>query len=114
MIDTRHLLKVAIAVTFAAICFALNDPTWVCAVPYQMRHEMSGTVQRIERQTLTILLDGELPPTVFGWNTKQTKFVRDGAFSSVEALRAGTRVTIRCSHPLFGPAPVLYGVSWQT
>jgi hypothetical protein len=104
---------IAIAMTFATICLVLSDPTRLYAVPSQMSHEMAGTVQRIDRQTLTILVAGESKPTVFTWNTKETKFVRNSAFTTVEALRVGTHVTIRCSHPLFGPAPVLYQVSWQ-
>jgi hypothetical protein len=135
MIDTRHLLKVVFAwvtdtgrlmtnvssapiistaVTFAVICFGLSDPARLYAVPSQMSHEMSGTVQRIERQKLTILLTGESKPTVFAWNTNETKFVRDGAFTNVDALRVGTYVTIRCSHPIFGSKPLLYRVAWQT
>ena len=105
---------IAIAMTFATICLVLSDPTRLYAVPSQMSHEMSGTVQQVERQKLAILLTGESKPTGFAWNTKETKFVLDGAFTSVDALRVGTHVTIRCSHPLFGPAPVLYWVSWQT
>ena len=135
MIDTRHLLKVVFAwvtdtgrlmtnvssapiistaVTFAVICFGLSDPARLYAVPSQMSHEMSGTVQQVERQKLAILLTGESKPTGFAWNTKETKFVRDGTLARVDALRGGTHVTILCSHPLFGPPPVLYRVSWQT
>ena len=113
MTNPRSTSIIAIAVALAAIFFALGNPVRVDAVPSQMSHEMSGTVQRIERETLTILLVGEPKPTVFAWNTKQTKFVREGAFTSVEALRTGTHVIFRCSHPLFGPAPVLYRVLWQ-
>src|SRR4029450_4086840 len=105
---------VAIAVMLATTYFGLSDPTRIYAVPSQMSHEMSGTVQRIDRQILTILLLGESKPTLFAWNSKETKFLRDGTFISAEALRAGTHVMIRCSHPLFGPAPLLYRVSWQT
>jgi hypothetical protein len=114
MTSIRLIPILAVALTFAAICFDLSHPTQFYAVPSQMSHEMSGTVQRIDRKTLTILVAGESKATVFTWNTKETKFVRDGAFTSVDALRAGTQVIIRCSHPLFGPAPVLYQVSWQT
>jgi hypothetical protein len=77
-------------------------------------HEMTGTVQRVDRETLTILTTSESKPTVFTWNIKETKFVRNGAFTNVDALRVGTHVTIRCSHPIFGPMPLLYRVAWQT
>ena len=114
MRNVRSTPIVALALTFAAICFGLDDPRCLYGVPSQMSHEMSGTVQRIDQQTLTILLAGESKPTVFTWNTKETKFVSDSAIASVDALRTGTHVTIRCSHPLLGPAPFLYRVSWQT
>jgi hypothetical protein len=112
--DSSFTSAIPIAIALTAVCFSLSNPGAVNAVPSQMSHEMSGTVQRIDSHTLTILLAGESKPTVFTWNTKETKFMRDGAFTSVDALRVGTQVTIRCSHPLFGPAPVLYRVSWQT
>ena len=114
MTNVRSTPIIALAVTFAAICFGLTDPMRLYAVPSQMNHEMSGTVERKDRQTLAILLAGESKPTVLAWNPRETKFVRNGGFTSVEAVRPGTHVTIRCSHPLFGPAPVLYRVSWQT
>jgi len=79
-----------------------------------MSHEMSGTVQRIDRQMLWIVPTGESKPEAFAWNSKETKFFCDGAPTTVEALRAGTYVQIRCSHPLVGSGPVLYRVSWQT
>src|SRR5262245_54796516 len=111
--DSSFISAIPITIALAAVCFGLSNPGVVNAVPSQMSHEMSGTVQRIDSHTLTILLAGESKPTVFTWNTKETKFVRDGAFASVDALRVRTLVTIRCSHPLFGSAPVLYRVSWQ-
>src|SRR5215467_2583870 len=99
--DAREKAKVSsftsaipIAIALAAVCFGLSDPGAANAVPSQMSHEMSGTVQRIDSHTLTILLAGESKPTVFTWNTKETKFVRDGAFTSVDPLRTGTDVTI--------------------
>ena len=103
MTSVRSTPIIAIAVAFAAICFGLSDPTRLYAVPSQMSHEMSGTVQRIERQALTILLAGESKPTVFAWNTKETKFVRDGSFTSVDAVRPGTHVTMRCSQSFIRP-----------
>jgi hypothetical protein len=112
--DRRSTPGIAVSATLAAICLGLANPGAVNGVPSQMSHEMSGTVQRIDSHTLTVLLAGESKPTVFTWDTKESKFVRDGAFTSVDALRVGTQVIIRCSHPLFGPAPVLYRVSWQT
>ena len=113
MINVGSTHIIAIAVTFATISFGLGGFTCLYAVPSQMSHEMSGTVQRVDRQTLTILLAGESKPTVFTWNTKETKFLCNSAFTSVETLQVGTHVIVRCSHPLFGPAPVLYQVSWH-
>lgn len=74
---------------------------------------MAGTVQQIDRQRLTIVLTGRSKSETFAWNSKDTKFFRDGAPSAIESLRAGTYVQIRCSHPLIG-VPHLYRVSWQT
>jgi hypothetical protein len=112
--NPRSTSMIWIAVVLAAACFGLSNPAHIDAVPSQMSHEMSGTVQRIDRQSLTIVLTGASKPEIFGWNSKDTKFFRDGAPTTVESLRAGTYVQIRCSHPLVGSGPVLYRVSWQT
>jgi hypothetical protein len=111
MTHPRTTSIIGIAVALAAVCFGLGNPGRVDAVPSQMSHEMSGTVQRIDRQTLMIVLAGGSKPEAFAWNSKDTKFFRDGAPATVDSLRVGTYVQIRCSHPLFGPAPVLYRVS---
>jgi len=103
-----------ITVALAIICFGLGNVGRVNAVPSQMSHEMSGTVQRIDRQSLTIFPTGASKPETFAWNFKETKFFRDGAPSTVDLLRPGTHVQIHCSHPLFGSGPFLYRVSWQT
>jgi hypothetical protein len=116
MINTKHLLKVTAAwVTIVyIICFGLSDPTRLSAVPSQMSHEMSGTVQRIDSQNLMIVLTSGSIPEAFAWNSKDTEFFRDGAPTTIDSLRVGTYVQIRCSHPIFGPMPLLYRVSWQT
>ena len=105
---------ISIVVTLAAVCFGLSNPGRVDGVPSQMSHEMSGTVQRIDRQSLTIVPTEGSKPETFAWNSKETKFFQDGAPSTVDSLRAGTYVRIRCSHPLIGSGPFLYRVSWQT
>src|SRR5262245_45825250 len=105
---------IAVAVTLAAICFGLCATSRVDAVPSQMSHEMSGIVQRIDQQRLMIILSGASKPEAFAWNSKDTKFFRNGAPATIDALHAGTHVQIRCSHPLIGSAPLLYRVSWQT
>ena len=94
--------------------FGLGNPGSVDAVPSQMSHEMSGTVQRIDSRTLMIVLTGKFKPEAFAWNSKDTKFFRDGAPITIDSLRVGTYVQIHCSHPLIGPGPLLYRVSWQT
>ena len=114
MINTKHLLKVIAAWAFAAVCSGLGNPGRVAAVPSQMSHEMSGTVQRIDRQILMIVLTGASKPEAFAWNSKDTKFFRDGAPATVDSLQTGAYVQIRCSHPLVASAPLLYRVSWQT
>jgi len=105
---------IPIAVAFAAICFGLNNPGRVDAVPSQMSHEMSGTVQRIDSQSLAIVPSGTSKPEAFAWNSRDTKFFRDGAPTTVDSLRVGTHVQIRCSHPLIGSKPILYRISWRS
>ena len=103
-------LKSASAITLAlltAIAPAL-------AVPSAMSHEMSGTVQRIDPKSITILPSGSLKPVVFAWNSKDTRFFRDGRPTTSESLSIGAKVEIRCSHPIVGSAPLLYRVSWRT
>ena len=114
MMTTRSRAMFQIAVALAAVCFGLSNPGRVDAVPSQMSHEMSGTVQRIDRQILMIVPTGASKPEAFAWNSKDTKFFRDGAPTTVDSLRVGTQVQIRCSHPIFGPKPLLYRVSWKT
>jgi hypothetical protein len=107
-------LLMMIAGALGIICFGLSNPGNVDAVPSQMSHEMSGTVQRIDRHMLWIVPNGASKQEAFAWNSKDTKFFRDGAPATVESLRVGTYVQIRCSHPLVGSGPILYRVSWQT
>jgi hypothetical protein len=107
-------MMMMIAGALGIICFGLSNPGNVDAVPSQMSHEMSGTVQRIDRQMLWIVPNGASKQEAFAWNSKDTKFFRDGAPATVESLRVGTYVQIRCSHPLVGSGPILYRVSWQT
>jgi hypothetical protein len=113
MTNPRSTSIIPIAVVLGAACFGLSNPAHIDAVPSQMSHEMSGTVQRIDRQSLTIVLTGASKPEIFGWNSKDTKFFRDGAPTTIDSLHAGTYVQIR-SHPLIGSGPLLYRVSWQT
>jgi hypothetical protein len=110
---TSDITSRILAVALAAAALGLINPGCIDAVPSQMSHEMSGTVQRVDRETITIVPTGEAKPEVFAW-TKDTKFVRNGAFTTVHSLRAGTQVQIRCSHPIFGSKPLLYRVTWQT
>jgi hypothetical protein len=111
--NVKSPLMITIRVALSALALSVLTPMRVAAVPSPQMHEMTGTVQRIDREKLTILPTSASKPTVFVWNTKETKFVRNDAFSSVDALRVGTHVVIRCSHPIFGK-PLLYRVSWQT
>ena len=113
MVNTRSTSMIPIAVTLAAVCFGLGNLRPVDAVPSQMSHEMSGTVQRIDRQTLTIVTGGS-KPEAFAWNSRDTKFFRDGAPTTVDLLRVGTYVQMRCSHPIIGSKPILYRVSWRS
>jgi len=105
---------IRIAVVLAVVSTGLSYLGKVDAVPSQMTHEMSGTVQRIDRQRLTIILNGKSKSETFAWNSKDTKFFGDGAPSAIDSLHPGTYVQIRCSHPLLGSQPLLYRVSWHT
>jgi hypothetical protein len=102
----------ALAITIALL--ALTGTPRVVAVPSVMSHEMSGTVQRIDGKTITILPTDGSKPVVFAWNSRDTQFVRNGTPSTIDALRIGTGVQIRCSHPILGTAPLLYRVFWRT
>jgi hypothetical protein len=77
-------LRSALVITVALL--ALSDTGRVVAVPSAMSHEMSGTVQRINRKTITILRTGASKPVVFAWNSKETQFVRNGTPTTIESL----------------------------
>ena len=103
-------LKSASAITvvlLAAIAPAL-------AVPSAMSHEMSGSVQRIDPKTITIVPSGSSEPVVFAWNSKDMQFFRDGRPTKSESLLIRVMVQIKCSHPIAGSSPLLYRVSWRT
>lgn len=100
-------------VTFA-VCllfgFSFFAPSRVEAGAY---HAMSGIVQEITSTTITILPTGSSKPVMFEWNSRWTRFERDDRATTIESLRIGTRVRLRCSHPLFGP-PFLFRVNWDS
>jgi hypothetical protein len=50
-------------------------------------------------------------PVGFRWD-KETKFFRNGAFATADALHPDVHVTIHCSYPIFGK-PLLYRVAWE-
>jgi hypothetical protein len=104
-------LKSALAIAIGLL--VLGDSGRVIAVPSAMTHEMSGTVQRIDRQSVAILPTGSSKPVVFAWNSKETQFVRDGTPTTISSLPIGAKVQIRCSHPILGSTPLLYRVSWH-
>jgi hypothetical protein len=106
-------IRPAIAsIVVAVATFLASGITQLHAVPSAAQHEMSGTVQQIDHATITIVPAGEAKPEIFAWN-KDTKFVRNGAFTSIGALHSGDHVVIRCSHPIFGSKPLLYHVAWH-
>lgn len=103
--------SVTLTVMIAALWF--GNAGKLDAVPPPEQHEMSGTVQRVGDDTMTVVATGASKPEVFTW-TKETKFVRNGVATTADALRAGDSVQIRCSHPIIGSTPLLYRVAWQT
>jgi len=113
-VDRRLTSMMRLAMALVGICFGLTNVGQVEAVPSQMSHEMSGSVQRVDQQAITILPTGASKPEAFVWNWKDTKFFRDGAPITVRSLRVGTQVQIRRSHPIFDHRPFIYRVSWKT
>jgi len=107
-------MKLGSALAVAIGFLVLGEPGRVVAVPSAMTHEMSGTVQRVDHNTITILTSGASKPVAFAWKSKDTQFFQNGRPSTVDSLPIGSQVQIRCSHPLVGAAPLLYRVSWQT
>ena len=105
-------IKSASPITLALLTLAAMSPA--LAVPSAMSHEMSGTVQRLDPKSITILPSGSSKPVVFTWNSKDTQFFRDGRPTTSESLPIGAKVEIRCSHPIVGSAPLLYRISWRT
>jgi hypothetical protein len=104
--------KRLVTLVLVLIALCVTNTGRLEAVPSPGQHEMSGTVQRVDRETITIVPAGASKPQVFAWD-KNTKFFHNGVLTSAGALRSGAQVTIRCSHPIFGK-PLLYRVVWQT
>jgi hypothetical protein len=86
----------------AVVALYLSSAGLVDAMTYPMGHEMSGIVQQVSRTTITILPEGESKPVVFAWKAKETEFIRNGVLTTPRALPVGTKVQIRCGHPIFG------------
>jgi hypothetical protein len=107
-------MKLRSAVAITVVLLAIIHAEHIAAVPSAMTHEMSGTVQRADRKTITILPTGSSKPVVFAWNSKETRFVRNGTPTAIDSLPMGAKVQIRCSHPILGSTPLLYRVSWHT
>ncbi len=110
--DSKLITHGIVTVAFAVVILLASGTTRLDAVPSPAQHEMSGTVQRVDGETITIVLARGSKPQVFTWD-KDTKFSRNNTFTTADALYPGVHVTIRCSHPIFG-SPRLYRVIWQT
>ena len=78
----------------------------------RLSREISGIVQAIDSETLTLLPDGKTELLLFAWEPKWTQFVRNREFASPNSLRPGTRVEVRYHSPFFGPRFVTR-VFWQ-
>src|SRR6516225_2780865 len=68
------------------IAFWLSAPGQLEANNPSRRHEMSGTVQRVDRKTITIIPRGESQAVVFDWD-RDTRFVYNGSPATVDGLR---------------------------
>jgi hypothetical protein len=84
--DSKFTKRAIAGIAIMAVGLFASSAPRLGAVPSPAQHEMSGTVQRIDR---------------------------NGAFTSIGALHSGDHVVIRCSHPIFGSKPLLYHVAWQ-
>jgi len=107
-------MKLRSALAIAITLLAVMQAEQVVAVPSAMSHEMSGTVQTVDRKTVTILPTSSSKPVVFAWNSRETQFLRNGTPASIDSLPIGAKVQIRCSHPIVGSMPLLYRLLWQT
>jgi hypothetical protein len=74
----------------------------ILSPPFAMNHEISGTIQRIDRKTVTNLLTGSSKPVGFACNSKETQFIHNGTRAGVDSLPIGASVQIRCCHPIVG------------
>ena len=65
--------------------------------------ESDGLIQSVDanNRTLMIKIEGESRPQIFEWN-EETRFVRNGEFTTAAVLKAGTAVRIRYHSPIFG------------
>jgi hypothetical protein len=116
IISTSMIL---IVVAVAAACFGRCTP--FDEVPYPGKPfpgtlEILGTVQRIDSQTVTILVRGaSRPERWFEWNSRCTNFFCDGAPATVDSLRVGTYVHLDWSYnPLNGRGPFAHRIFWDT
>ena len=108
----KRVSRIEIVVSILlAIASELVSPAANAMPP--MSREMSGVVQQITAKTLTVLPEGQAKPLVFAWDAKSAKFVRDSHVARPDALRAGTRITIRYHSPIFG-LPYVTRVFWQS
>ena len=120
MTNIRLTSMILIAVAVAAACLGLCSPGRVDAVPYPGTpypgtREILGTVQRIDSQTVTILVTGASRPEAFEWSSRDTHFFCDGAPTTVDSLRVGTYVHLDWSYnPLNGRGPFAHRVFWDT
>src|SRR6266496_3445837 len=67
--------KPVIAVALGVVGFGLSSPGRVEAVPSPQMHEMSGKVQRIDRETITIGAAGESRSCSLGTQRRQSSCV---------------------------------------
>jgi hypothetical protein len=110
---------ILIAVAVAAACFGRCTPfdgVPYPGTPFPGTQEITGTVQRIDSQTVTILVKGaSRPERSFEWDSICTNFFSNGAPTTVDSLRVGIYVHLDFSYKsLNGRGPFAHRIFWDT
>ena len=110
---------ILIGVAVAAACFGRCTPfdgVPPPGTPFPGTQEITGTVQRIDNQTVTILVKGvSKSERSFEWNSICTNFFRDGAPTTVDSLHVGIYVHLDFSNKaLNGGGFFAHRIFWDT
>jgi hypothetical protein len=84
MYSMNMQVRSALAITVGLL--TLSGAWSAFAVPSAMSHEMLGTVQRVDHNTITILTSGASKPTVFAWDSKDTRFFQNDRPATIDSV----------------------------